>query len=280
MNEVDKQKFWDDFSKNSGDNVYYAYNWLKDLDDNINNSAAPVELLIYGLEKGNNVIKWFCAYKAAEYYKEPLVEEIKKDLESLLGDPSVEVKNAADFSLQVLNGTFNNNQIIKSNSGEKYAFTKYNESRYNDGVVWLSSSGEFKPVYRGISAGVIGWSPDDKWLSVKNNGRIWSNVDILNIKTGKVCETKLFGYISGNSDKYGYKIDSNKRPDPYVNFMEWSPDSKKVLLSYTFTDDDMIQQCGLAVYNMDTLSFEKIEKLPPISGENPAIQKPEGFKWY
>ncbi len=123
------------------------------------------------------------------------------------------------------------------------------------------------------------WSPDSKWVAVTTVARTWIDTVILDTVENKEHETGIFKYLIENADKYDFKIGENQRPDPYVNFVEWCPDSKKVLLSYGFTDDNYVRQTGLAVFNLDKMSVDWLLKLPPAEGEHEDINKPEAFNW-
>lgn len=123
------------------------------------------------------------------------------------------------------------------------------------------------------------WSPDSRWVAVTTVARTWIDTVILDTVENKEYETGIFKYLKANADKYDFKIGENQRPDPYVNFMEWCPDSQKVLLSYGFTDDDNIRQTGVVVFNLDKMSVDWLLKLPPAEGEHAEINKPEAFSW-
>lgn len=77
----------------------------------------------------------------------------------------------------------------------------------------------------------------------------------------------------------GYKVGSNQRSDPWIIFIEWSPDSSKVLLSYWFSDDDRIGQKGISIYNIRKQSFEKVTPLGPSVRDYEVVEKPKGFSW-
>lgn len=123
------------------------------------------------------------------------------------------------------------------------------------------------------------WSPDGKWVAITTVARTWIDTVILDTGENKEYETKIFKYIIENAEKYDYKIGENQRPDPYVNFLEWCPDSKKVLLSYGFTDDFFTRQTGVSVFNLEKMSVDWMIKLAPAEGEHAEINKPEGFRW-
>lgn len=123
------------------------------------------------------------------------------------------------------------------------------------------------------------WSADGKWIAVTTVARTQIDTVILDSKTKKEHETGIFRFILENTDKYDYKIVENQRPDPYVNFIEWCPDSKKVLLSYSFTDDYDTRQTGVTVFNLEKMAVDWMIKLSPAEGEHADIKKPEGFNW-
>lgn len=123
------------------------------------------------------------------------------------------------------------------------------------------------------------WSPDKKRIAAATTARTWIDTYIIDAETGKVSEPGVFQYIVEHAARYGFEIGENARPDPYVQLVEWSPDSKKVLLSYSFTDDLYTRQTGVAVFDLDKQAIDWMVKLLPFLGDHPSIDKPEGFRW-
>ena len=123
------------------------------------------------------------------------------------------------------------------------------------------------------------WSPDSKWVAVTTVARDFIDTVILDTIENKEYETGLFKYIPTHADEYGFKIGMNQSPDPYIDFVEWCPDSKKVLLSYSFTDDFSTRQTGVAVFSLEKMSVDWMMKLASSEGGNSDISKPENFNW-
>ncbi len=122
-------------------------------------------------------------------------------------------------------------------------------------------------------------SPDGSKLVVGDGGRLWSNTVVLNLATLTTNKQDLSSYLMENCEKLGYKKGDYQRPDPSVRFLEWSPDSKKVLLSYYFSEDMEKWQSGYAVYNCGKDKYERV--IPnKCSGDGyPQLEKPADFKW-
>ncbi len=78
------------------------------------------------------------------------------------------------------------------------------------------------------------------------------------MKTTKNYTPNVHDYLCKNQKKLGYVIGEWNRPDPTTDFIEWSPDMKKVLLSYSFIDDNIVGQKGLCVYNLTQAKIERI----------------------
>ncbi len=122
-------------------------------------------------------------------------------------------------------------------------------------------------------------SPDGKWVAITTVTRNCMDTVILDTKESIEYPTGVFNYITKNAEKYEYKLGSDQKPDPYIDFVEWCPDSKKVLLSYSFTDNADIRQTGVAVFNLEKMSVEWLIKLAQGESQHTEISKPEGFNW-
>ncbi len=272
--------YWDEFAKNNGGPKACFGDRPIDVD--------LLPLYLAGMKHEDAYVRWVCAYKAFDYHWDNRKPEILKALEPLLTDPVPQVQEAAKFSTEVLAETFSGPEFVHSPNGKDVAFTAYNHVRFNDGKVWVYT-GENKLLSMVLQllsvggdsgvAGGIQWSPDGSKLAVGDGGRLWSNTVILKLATLTVNKQDLFSYLGENSKKYGYKIDGYQRPDPSVRFVEWSPDSKKVLLSYYFAEDPEKWQSGFAVYNCETNKYEKIMPNAATSKEYPQFEKPADFYW-
>jgi hypothetical protein len=240
-------------------------------------------LYLEGLKHENAYVRWACASRLFEFKYREKRPEILDALEPLLEDESETVRKAAAFSTEVLDGSYDGPEFIKASDGKFVVFHAFHETRYNDGRIWLDNgdAGGFYRIDTDGSLGAISISPDNSKLCYSDYGRIWSGVSVYDISSGKSNYCNLYGYIVNNKSRYGYKTGANQRPDPYVSFIEWSPDSKKLLLFCSFTDDEYKTHKVSAVYDTTGGGFERVEPLPdgPAEEYNPGPEKPEGFKW-
>lgn len=270
-------EFWDKVYDKYGLSVYNFF-FSDELENCFNENSAP--LLLDGLKHGQPPVRWYSCYKVCEYYNSSYRDDILAALRLLLDDPDDDVREAAGFALSIFDGNYESNYIVRFGNSDRYVFTKYNEARYNDGKVWLINNNTISLLYKGSSiADIPIWSPDGKWVAVPLLSRTWTDVEIINAGTLKPCKINLWTYINENSEKYGFETGSNTRADPYINLLEWSPDSTRALLSYQFTDDRLLVESGIAVYNVTSKSVEKFMKLSSGKKERDIVEKPANFKW-
>lgn len=272
--------YWDAFAKSyGGPKAYFG-----ELPMNVD----LLPLYIAGMEHEDAYVRWVCAYKAFEYHTDDRKPEIIKALQTLLTDPVQQVRDAAKFSMEVLGETFSGPEFVHSPNNKFVAFNPFINTRFNDGKLWIYSSDNrqismaLQLVSVGGDSGVAGyihWSPDGTKLAVGDGGRLWSNTVILNLSTFTTNKQELYSYLAENSKKFGYTIGNYQRPDPSVRFLEWSPDSKKVLLSYYFAEDSEKWQSGLAVYNCETNKYERILPNKCTDDDYPQVEKPDDFHW-
>lgn len=267
------ERIWEDYIKKYGDAI------------SLESPPSDPDLhLLYidGMKNKSTNVRWYCASKAVEYGNHEKKQEIIYALSQLLNDPDEVVKKAAKFSYSVLSFTFDGDEFIKSPDGKNVAFYNYHSARFNDGKLWVYN-GESKGVYLlksfWGSLGSIDWSPDGKKIAVSCGGRISCDIEFINSHSGETYGNGLFEYITNMKSKYGYKIGENSRPDPWFTFLEWSPDSKKALLFYSFFDDDRISQKGAAIYNVDKQNFEILMPYGPSEVDYPPAERPKNFKW-
>ncbi|MCX7923098.1 MAG: sister chromatid cohesion protein PDS5 [Clostridia bacterium] len=266
-------RIWDEYTKRYGNEVQ--------------NGGLPIEpdlyhLYVEGMKNKSANVRWYCVNKAVEYSNHEKKQEIIDAVSQLLNDPDENVKKAAEFTCSVLKFTFEGEDFIKSPNGKNVAFYNYREARFNDGKLWVYN-GEYKEVWllktlEG-SLGSINWSPSGEKIAVSYGGRLWSDVAIIDNPSGETYGNGLFQHILKFKDKYGYKIGKNNRVDPWITFLEWSPDSNKILLFYSFFDDDTVSQKGAAVYNLQKRDFDKLIPLGPSEADYPKAVKPKDFKW-
>lgn len=113
----------------------------------------------------------------------------------------------------------------------------------------------------------------------KHGGRISSDIEFIDSNSGETYGNSLFECLTNIKSKYGYKIGENNRPDPFLTFLEWSRDSKKALLFYSFFDDNKISQKGAAIYNLDKHTVEKLLPYGLSEVDYPQSERPKNFKW-
>lgn len=268
---------WDKLAEKFGSTMSNAYSDIYRLDEAISKEPDPVLFLCEGMKQHNIVIRWYCANKIIEYYNKPGVKNAVEPLNNLLKEPAIH--DSAALSLAIINRTYDNGHLVKSHKGNKYLFTKYLGSRYNDGKLWIIDEGKIHCITENISIGGFGWSPDDEWLYANPYGRTSSDMIVVNVKSGKAYNIPVFEYICENSSKLGYKVGKNQRSDPWINFIEWSPDSSRILLSYWFNDDEYTGQKGIAVYNIAEQFLEKVTPLGLAKVDYEVVKKPDGFNW-
>lgn len=145
------------------------------------------------------------------------------------------------------------------------------------GEAGINSSETMSLEIKGEKTGV--WSPDNKWVAITTTARNRADTTIFDTIENKEYETGIFRYINEHSDELDFKISGKERTDQYVNFVEWCPDSKKVLLSYSFDDDNNARQTGVAVFNLEKMSIDWMIKLASAERVHTEIRKPEGFSW-
>lgn len=276
QNQFKDSPFWDSLFSVYRDSPFY-FDQYEYLEEKMGDNAE--QLLPEGLVNRNPTVRWYCAYKILEYVTAENRGKIISKLKSVTYDSKEYVRSAAIFGLAALEGTFEGQGFIKSASGKRAALVRYSEARYNDGEILMLEEGKLSIVYKGLNAAPIAWSPDEKQLAVEAATRITVDTYIVDVETGKVNETGVFEYITKHAARYGFEIGKNQRPDPYIRWMEWSPDSKKVLLSYSFTDDLYTRQTGVAVFDLDKKAVDWMLKLLPAEGEHALINKPEFFRW-
>lgn len=272
--------FWDTLASKHADPPFIV--------DNAN-EPNNVSIYLQGLKHGSPYVRWYAANKVISYYEMPRKEEVIEQLKTMQdSDPNEEVKKAAKFSLSVLRREFNGSEFIKSPNEKYIAFHRFYDGISNDGAVFMydKTARKLNIVAKTNSIINLNWSPDSTKLCITYGVKEWSETGFIkmsdvNFSTPATAIAKrpaLIEYLDNNKEKYSIKSQKLDRLNSYTNLLEWSPDSKKLLLYYSFTDDDKKIQRGAAVY--DTTG-DKYEKIIPYeqSGENASIEKPKGFKW-
>ncbi|MFC5700758.1 hypothetical protein ACFPVX_05670 [Cohnella faecalis] len=248
------------------------------LDTAILDEEPPFEYVRFGLTHDNPEVRWYCAYRIGE---EPskIDEADRARLEAMTKDTDGNVRQAAQFTLQVLNGTFEGDAFSHSSDNKTVAFHRYREARYNDGKVWLSRNGDTKVVYYSdASITNLSISPDAAWLAVEYGGRIWGSLELVDMKTAKPLGNTFLLEAVLKDPNGGYTdVDpsQNDRFDPYVRFLEWKSDGTQFLFSYGFWRSADRPEYGTAVYTIKTGTVSRIEK----AADERKHQKPENFAW-
>ncbi|HHW32167.1 MAG TPA: hypothetical protein GXX20_10940 [Clostridiaceae bacterium] len=272
--------YWDTFAENyGGSRANYEY---------LPMDVDLLPLYLAGMQHENSYVRWVCSYKAFEYFADPRRQEIITALQPLLTDPDEHVRDSARFSMEVLAETFSGPEFVYSPNGKYVAFNPYRNTRFNDGKLWIYSfeSHQLSMILQLISiggdsggAGYINWSPDGQKLAVGNGGRTWSDTVIFNMSSFSANKQSLYAFLAENSEEFGYKIGEYQWDNPAVHFLEWSPDSKKALLSYYFAEDMNLWQTGVAVYNCETDTYERIIPGECSYDDYPQVEKPVDFQW-
>lgn len=127
------------------------------------------------------------------------------------------------------------------------------------------------------------WSPDSRKVCISRLARLWVEISILEIGDSnaiKVADSiNAYDLFKSMGIKLGYSL-SKSRPDPAYTPIEWSPDSKKLLVFYQWNDMEMNPQGGTFVYDVKkkTVSHILQNRYDP-NVDNLVPKKPEGFKW-
>jgi WD40 repeat protein len=237
-------------------------------------------LYLEGLFHSNPYVQWYASNKIIAFSDHPDKQKAIDALQSLLTSTENNVKSAAQFALHVFEHNFDDPAFIRSPDGKRVAFHLYLEARYNDGEVWIYNS-EGNSVYplkgQWLSVEELTWSPDGRKLAIEYGGRIWGSTDLVDPDTGEsLLETSVYDVLQ---DKQLFKVVKQQRPDPYYRLVEWSPDSTKAMLSYSFTDDDYKVQQGIVIYDLMKAAYTTVEPYPSGEDPYPDIIKPIGFKW-
>jgi hypothetical protein len=127
------------------------------------------------------------------------------------------------------------------------------------------------------------WSPDNKKVCISYCGRTWRDFSVINAERQKLIEHSTVNDIINKfkEEKSGidYELREN-RPDPYLEPIQWSPDSKKLLIFYQWTDADNNVQNGNFIYDIETNTVSDLVENKPFQDEGHGIIKiPEIFSW-
>ncbi len=126
------------------------------------------------------------------------------------------------------------------------------------------------------------WSPDGRYIAATYSGRTWTEYSLLDVRSHAATQapgiSEVLDSFRGSGETLDYELNAD-RPDPIVEPLEWSPDGKKLLVSYQVRDSELITQSGLFVFNLEEGTFTDLQQLPPSENDHVDIQRPEGFTW-
>ncbi len=279
---VQQQTIWDELDLTQEDPYYVAgYSF----DDILSGQDMP-SLLLEGLSHRNPVVQWFSANKSIDCLDQFEPFEIKIRLTSLLNAKEGFVRDAAGLALAVLNKDWAYPHILKSPKKNRYAFTRFNDSQTNDGTVFIVEENVLRKVNLDYNTYVSGWSPDGTWLVCNSIYRYGNSLQLLNVETGNTM------HITGNLTKGFSDIMPMLGLNPPrdfsdMNLLEWSEDSKKVLLSYRYSDIQMDDAWILMIYDfqnnivdwVSTLSDEEQNSRFLVNNATAISYTPDGFDW-
>ncbi|MDF2841271.1 MAG: hypothetical protein K0Q99_2043 [Clostridia bacterium] len=267
------QMIWDKYAKDAGS-----------FDSLIGIPQEPDLLPLYleGLKHSSAVVRWYSANKLVEYDYIEDKHIITEELEKLQKDADEKVKSAAYFALSAITKSFIGDRFTKSSDGKRVAFYRYNEIAYNDGNIFIfteKTNGALYSYHVDGSITKMTWSPDGNKLCVEYGGRSWHFVSMIDLSSYQVKDVGLFSQIMKKQDEFSYRLIMNPRVDPQITLLEWSPRGDKMLLFYSFTDDDYKLQSGTAIYQVEKDNFVNIKPYTEEADEGVEPRKPEGFKW-
>lgn len=234
----------------------YLYNTKYYMRYDVLYDKETVYLIVEGLKEQSSVVRWYCAYKISDYLNFVDKNYLKARLSAMMEDKVVEVRDAAAFTLSLIDKKYDKEWFIKSPDGKKIAFTKYNGVRYNNSGIWMINNGNVEALVKGIEPGDTGeltWSPDSEKIAYTVSGRYWQYVQIINIFTEKKHKVDF-----REGGVYGQDFTSS--PDGQLasslDIVEWKIDSKQILLKYDYYGK--IHSTGLMIYDMEKQDVVKI----------------------
>lgn len=247
---------------------------------------GPSEIELYplyfdGLKNNDPIIRWYSCNRMIDYYSHmDKHNEIEEELRRLLNDTNDSVKISAEFVLSIYENRFDGNSFYPSPNNKYIAFYNFRETRYNDGVcrIYMVDKDE---IYTCTFQSITGmqWSPDSNVLCIHYGGRVWSDISFIDLRTKTTYTPGIHEYLYENKDKYEYLIGNWERPNPTTHLVDWSPNMEKVLLSYSFIDDNMVGQTGLCEYDFKQAKIVRIIKLGEFHDDHPVIEVPDDFQW-
>lgn len=216
-------------------------------------------------------------------------DNIEKETESPIYTQKVEYSNSIETELPKLNTPDNTGNTIVcksiSKDGQYEVTSEVNETQGVYKVI-LSSGDGIKVLNSFDIAGKNHsylWSPDNKKVCVSYTGRIWGDFSIIDASSQTLIEhptvEDIMKRFNAKNNKFDYELNDN-RSDPYLTPVEWSPDSKKILIFYQWHDINYKTQNGVFIYDLeknDVLGL--IQNKPDEEGGQVEVRKPDEFKW-
>lgn len=186
------QQIWDEYAATYGK----LYNNELIMPETAPEAPDLLPLYLEGLKHENPYVRWASASRLFEFKFREERLKICDALKPLLEDKSEIVSKAAAFSIEVLDGSYDGPEFIRSSDGKFVVFHAFHDTRYNDGKIWMDygDAGGFYHIDAGGSISGIIISPDNTKLAIKTCGRIWSGASVYDIKTGSMRGCNLFQY--------------------------------------------------------------------------------------
>lgn len=126
------------------------------------------------------------------------------------------------------------------------------------------------------------WSPNSKWIAAGYSGRTWSDVSLIDTNSHTAsCDismARIMEDFQKDGEEFKFTL-RDFRQDPYIKPIEWSPDSKQLLVAYACTDAEDRTQSGVFVYDVLDNALSRLTQYPPSDEYHPEVQKPDGFSW-
>jgi len=214
---------------------------------------------------------------------------IEKETDSTVYNQNVEYSNSMETKSPIP-GTSDNteNTIVTKSTSQDGQYEVTSEVNQAQGIykVVLSSCDGNKILN---SFNIVGknhsylWSPDNKKVCVSYQGRIWGNFSIIDTSIQTLIEhpsiIDIMDSLKAKDYKFDYELNEN-RPDAYFTPIEWSPDSKKILIFYQWHDTNYATQNGVFIYDLEKNDvYNLIQNKPYEEGGFVEAKKPEEFMW-
>jgi len=211
-------------------------------------------------------------------------ENTVSDLENTANDSEYTVSDSESATELSANTISEKTIVTKSTSpdGKYEVVSEVNEEQHIFRVTLSGSNGSKDFEIVGVGHSFL-WSPDSTKVCDSYSGRIWGNFSIIDAENQTIIEYPISYDIINRLKAKGYVFDyelNENRPDPYYSPIEWSPDSKKLLVFYQWHDTDYDTQNGVFVYDLEKNDVSDLVQYEPnTEGGHVDSRKPEGFTW-